>query len=408
MNLIDLALEIGLQPCRTASTYGGEYHSACPDCGGTDRFVIWPNQKQDKCMGRYWCRQCNIHGDAIDFCRNFLGLSWEDSINKLRLPPIQLSQRNYGQLKKAVSTLSIAKEPSQKWKEKASDFVHQCHSAALRNPRAMKEFYERGFTDDTIKEFKLGYCYNSSLSTSKDIYDDFEEWGLDPETKENGTLKRFWLPHGLVIPSFSEKGEVTRINIRRLDWHHEDKFGKYTKVKGGLNAPAVYGDPNKRVVIILESELDAILIQQFAADTCFCVATGGSTQPLDFYTDHLIRRAILPLICPDVDPAGAKFFQRLKEIYKRSKLWPAPLGKSPGDAFKDFHIDLRAWILQGLPDALKPRPVQSYAFTCKNCGRHDYWISVFNNICCMYCIDPKEDETLVQSKHFAEDEQKVI
>lgn len=140
----------------------------------------------------------------------------------------------------------------------------------------------------------------------------------------------------------------------------------------------------------------------------FCITTGGSTQPLDFYTDHLIRKAILPLISPDVDIAGAKFFHRLKEIYKRSKLWPAPLGKSPGDAFKYHHVDLRTWILQGLPKALKPTPVRSYAFMCKNCEGHDYWITVFNDTCCMHCIDPKMDETLVQSRHFAEEERTAI
>ncbi|WP_044882824.1 toprim domain-containing protein [Neochlamydia sp. EPS4] len=83
-----------------------------------------------------------------------------------------------------------------------------------------------------------------------------------------------------------------------------------------------YGDINKRVAIILESEFDAILIQQFAADLCFCIATGGSTQPLDLYTDYLIRKALLFLICPDVDAAGAKFIRKIKGNYKQSKLWP--------------------------------------------------------------------------------------
>lgn len=221
--------------------------------------------------------------------------------------------------------------------------------------------------------------------------------------KEDGSIKRLWLPHGLVIPSFSPKEEVIRVNIRRLEWRDGDKLGKYIKVKGSMNAPAIYGNITKRVAIILESEFDAILIQQFAADLCFCIATGGSTQPLDLYTDHLICKASLLLICPDVDAAGAKFLQNIKESYKHSKLWPAPLGKSPGDAFKDHKVDLRQLILQGLPKALKPQgKAISYSFTCKICGKHDYWISIFDTTSCMECVDPNVDDSLVRSIHVEE------
>lgn len=402
MNLIELAQEKGLQPRRTAATNGGEYHCACPACGGKDRFAIWPNQKQDKCTGRYWCRQCRIHGDAIKFCREFLGLSWEDAIRKLNLPPINLPRFNTV-IKKMEPKLAIAKEPPLKWKEKALQFINQCHDNAIGNPSIMQKFYDRGFNEKTIQKFELGYCCNPVISMTKDIFCDYIDWGLEPENKEDGSIKRLWLPHGLVIPSFSEKEEIVRINIRRLDWHDGDNLGKYIKVKGSMNAPAIYGDISKRVAVILESEFDAILIQQFAADLCFCIATGGSTQPLDLYTDHLMRQALLLLICPDVDAAGAKFLQKIKENYKQSKLWPAPLGKSPGDALKDHKIDLRQWILQGLPEALKPQQkVTSYPFTCKTCGRHDYWISIFDTTSCMYCFDPNVDDSLVRSIHIEE------
>lgn len=348
MNLIELVQEKELQPRRTAATNGGEYHCACPACGGKDRFAIWPNQKQDKCTGRYWCRQCGINGDAIKFCREFLGLSWEDAIRKLNLPPINLPRFNTV-TKKTEPKLAIAKEPSQKWKEKALQFINQCHDNAVRNPSIMQTFYERGFNEKTIQKFKLGYCCNPVISMTKDIFCDYIDWGLESEKKDDGSIKRLWLPHGLVIPSFSEKEEAVRINIRRLDWHDGDKLGKYIKVNGGMNAPAIYGDISKRVF------------------------------------------------------AGAKFLQKIKENYKQSKLWPAPLGKSPGDALKDHKIDLRQWILQGLPEALKPQQkTVSYPFTCKTCGGHDYWISIFDTTSCMQCIDPSVDDSLVRSTHVEE------
>lgn len=45
---------------------GDEYVGACPDCGGKDRFHIWPSDGE---TGRYWCRQCNRRGDGIDYLR---------------------------------------------------------------------------------------------------------------------------------------------------------------------------------------------------------------------------------------------------------------------------------------------------------------------------------------------------
>ena len=38
----------------TVTWHGREGHSACPFCGGTDRFVIWPGPPD-----RAWCRQCH-------------------------------------------------------------------------------------------------------------------------------------------------------------------------------------------------------------------------------------------------------------------------------------------------------------------------------------------------------------
>lgn len=38
----------------------GEYSSACPSCGGHDRFKSWP------AVGNYWCRQCGLKGFVTD------------------------------------------------------------------------------------------------------------------------------------------------------------------------------------------------------------------------------------------------------------------------------------------------------------------------------------------------------
>ena len=47
-----------------------EYAGPCPECGGNDRFVVWPDK------GRFWCRQCDKHGDLIDFLQWQRGMTY--------------------------------------------------------------------------------------------------------------------------------------------------------------------------------------------------------------------------------------------------------------------------------------------------------------------------------------------
>ena len=49
---------------QTGTTNGGEYHGPCPKCGGTDRFMVWPDQGPH---GRFWCRGCGVAGDDVDY-----------------------------------------------------------------------------------------------------------------------------------------------------------------------------------------------------------------------------------------------------------------------------------------------------------------------------------------------------
>src|SRR5437879_973514 len=92
MNVIDLLEEMGVQTKRVASCKGGEYHSRCPDpsCDGKDRFCIWPKEGND---GRYWCRQCLRKGDAIQFCRDFMGMDFPSACAKVGRSPTCLTKR---------------------------------------------------------------------------------------------------------------------------------------------------------------------------------------------------------------------------------------------------------------------------------------------------------------------------
>ncbi len=51
-----------------------EYSSACPFCGGTDRFCIWPDKNRAHCI-----RGCDWKGDDIQLLRDLDGLSFKEA-----------------------------------------------------------------------------------------------------------------------------------------------------------------------------------------------------------------------------------------------------------------------------------------------------------------------------------------
>src|SRR5579862_9278094 len=155
--LFELVQASGLHPKRTSSTQGGEFHSACPDCGGSDRFTIWPKK------GRYWCRQCKKSGDEIQFCRDFMGMSFQEACLRVGSKTVKTS------VDRKPAPVSF---PSQSWEEKGRKFVESSHQRLLIDPIGLNSLKIRGLTLETIQRYSLGWNPITS-------FPDREEWGLE-------------------------------------------------------------------------------------------------------------------------------------------------------------------------------------------------------------------------------------
>jgi DNA primase len=332
MNLIELAKETGMYLTRT----GASYSSSCPNCGGKDRFIVWPSNK-------YWCRQCGKHGDAIQFCKDFLGLSYAEACKKLNL-----EKKNH-----SLSILSkhrefrIAKAPPLTWQEKALSFTNWAHLNLMNNPQHLSMLQDRMLTVATIKKYRLGLCINHKGSPSKDFFLHRSTWGLPEEFKMDGAIKKLWLPHGWVIPSFESCGQIIKLKIRRLDWHANEKLPKYVEVTGSMQKPSLFGYDNHLPTVLVESEFDAILVQQEACDLCNSIALGGAAKRADAVTQGFLRNVPLILFALDFDEAGKRQYGFWRQNYTNLRAWPVPVTKSPGDAFKDG-INIRQWVIDGI------------------------------------------------------------
>lgn len=345
MDIKNLVEEAGLTPKRKASTNGGEYSSPCPFCQeGDDRFLIWPqrhNKNGDYQGGRFSCRVCGKYGDAITFLCLLHGNSYKEACQKLRIEP----KHQHAPLPpKKDFKLPLAQDPPSLWMKKAEAFVEWSHAQLMKNQQAIEHLFKRGFTREGIIEFKIGY-------NPQDFFRNRIDWGLEPQIKEDQTPKKLWLPSGVVIPSFSNQ-RIIKIKIRRSSWKEGDRLPKYVEISGSKACPSLYGNSKIGKFLVIESELDALLIQQFAADLVCCLALGGSTKPLDFQTQQLLEKSSLILFLPDFDQAGAAAWSKWKTKFKHIERIFTPCEKSAGDAYISG-VDLRDWIHDCIKEILR-------------------------------------------------------
>lgn len=332
MKLLELAHEANIDPKKVSYTRGGEYHSPCPSCGGRDRFIIWPQQE------RYWCRQCKTHGDSIQFCRDFLGLSFQESCRKVGK---QLcgspSFKNKG--KSFTFNPEVGRAPSKSWQQKSKEFVEACHQRLLLDREAQATVNARGLSIESIQHFKIGW-------NPQTRWDHRQDWGLLSALKENGRERKMWLPEGVVLPLI-EDGMVRKVKIRRYPYQANDSYPKYVELSGSSPFPVLLSYQPCQPCVIVEAEFDAMLLVQEVGDMCNCLVLGGAQKRPDKVLHEKLLKMPKLLFALDFDEAGKNEYRFWRKVYPSLKPWPTPKEKSPGDAFV-AGVDLREWISQGI------------------------------------------------------------
>jgi len=332
MILLDLAKMAGVEPKWAASTQGGEYHSACPACGGKDRFYMQPNKVLRKCSGYYACRGCGKSGDSIQFCIDFLGLTFKDAAKQIG---IELDEaQSIFQKTSAVTALPLV-APSSLWVEKAGLFVEWAHQNLLQQPDILKDLEQRGVPLEAVKRYKIGWC-RQEFSRHPN------EWGINRDGD-----RPIWFSRGIVIPTMEKNGSVMRIKIRRHNYKEGDKIPKYVAVAGSMNGLNIIGDTAKSVMVVVESELDAYAIHHVVGDLVVVIAVGSNIKNPDNVTDYYAKKVSSLLICYDNDVAGKKMFDKWKRLFSHAKGCPTSIGKDVGDAVK-LGLNLKEWMLKSI------------------------------------------------------------
>lgn len=376
MNIKQLLEQHGITPFKAGSSHGGEYHSSCPGCGGSDgrtaaqgrsdRFQIWPDKSEGMV---YCCRRCGAHGDTIQFLIDFDRKTFPEACALLGITKGSKQAAPYktpatpkppAAAAAPVFTPATPDLPPAAWMAKATEFAEWCcQQIDTPEGRAMLEW--RGLTLETARRYRLGF---NPGENNKDLYRSRKAWGLPDEKNQNtGRLRTQWLPRGLVMPVFAADGQVIHLRIRRRPQDLKPGEQGYQHIKGGAHVTLVL-EPQLKAHAVIESGLDAYLCAQEGRGVCGAVCTWNAQASPDAAACAVLDQDLRILVALDADPvkpntktgkpesAGAqgsvKWLQRWPDTARRH---PVPVGKDPGEAIK-AGCNLRAWLFAGLPPLL--------------------------------------------------------
>ena len=310
-----------------------EYAGSCPQCGGEDRFIVWPDRPHG---GAYLCRGCGSQGDGIQFMREFMCMSYAEACAALGLEQkhtttsLLSARRTHARPRPALPVQMAyvppkpepAVLPCAEWMTNAAAFLIECQRDLETNPEALLAVCGRSLTPYTALDCGIGW-------NPADRYILRESWGLPVvDLADGGKRDKLLLPRGLVIATRRKAGTVA-LTVRCADDRPESR-PKYWQVQGSSNVPFVAGRAGLPLLLV-ESALDAALVWQESFGKLAAVALMGNMKGLDSDTHAFIQAAPLLLACPDNDEGGQIAWQRWSAAYPQAILTPAVGAKDLGD-----------------------------------------------------------------------------
>jgi DNA primase len=294
---------------------GTNYIGLCPfHQEKTPSFTVSPEKSIYKCFG------CGRAGNALTFMMDYYGYSFQESLKILaskvgiRLEE-KKSQRNSEQTSKRDLILEIL--------EKANEHYHN-NLKTTSGKAVLSYFHNRGYQDETINDFSLGYSINSWDNILKLLknqgYDEnlIFESGLLVKNEENGTYYDRFRGRAM-FPIQDKFGKVIGFGARILtDEKDQPKYINTPQTLVYDKSKTLYGlfqakneIRSKKYAIMVEGYADVITLHQAGFKNS--ISSSGTALTND-------QLAILKSYCKkiyfvyDADEAGIKATERGLEL----------------------------------------------------------------------------------------------
>jgi hypothetical protein len=274
---------------------------------------------------KWWSHGGQV-GDGMQYLQRHYGMSFPEAVEALSgTLTIQKSSSQHVSGKNL--NCSESKKKPQPWKSKrwqnASERLIRVSQSRLLGPNGKGRLYylihHRGLRLTTIRQRRLGWLPAKAQMPSK-----------------------------LLIPCYDSQGSLIRIRFRMDDPAPGQE--RYRSSKGSNpDSPYPIGVSSGKPVMILESELDALLVAQEAGEHVGVLGMGTTGTKLNPVMIHYLKAKIpVNLISMDNDQGGREKAIDLMKLLPNAIDWPVPEkhGKDPGEAWK--RISLQAWVKAAL------------------------------------------------------------
>ncbi len=295
----------------------------------------------------FYCFGCGEGGNAITFLMKIAGKTFPEAIKELAektgvvLPPRLTGKegRNKDSLRESITDLNL---------RAAQQYARNLYSPTGKTAREYLQ--KRGITEETIKQFRLGFAPDTWRSLTDHIEGSglslklAEQAGLVIAGKEDSYYDRF--RGRLIFPIENVFGEIVAFGGRILG-EGEPKYLNSPESPVYIKGRNLYGlnktkeeIRKKGFALIVEGYFD--LISLWNADVGNVVASLGTALTREHL--ELLRRYTVDVVALfDPDEAGRKALDRSLELFlamnMRAKALVLPGGLDPDDYVKKFGKD---------------------------------------------------------------------
>ncbi|HVM25929.1 MAG TPA: DNA primase [Candidatus Limnocylindrales bacterium] len=320
---------------------GTVYKGLCPfHAEKTPSFIATPDRETWHCFG------CGEHGDIFTFVMRRDGLEFREALERLaEKAGVELSERTAREDRRRKRLREAL--------EAAIAFYRQVLLQAHQAERARAYLDERGFTEETLERFGIGYALNNWEALSKRLrgkgYSDQEltDAGLASPSNRGGVYDRF--RGRIMIPIRDASGRPLGFGGRIMPGAEGPKY---------LNSPAtvlfdksrtLYGIDlakgairREKLAVIVEGYTDVMAAHQAGFTNVVAslgtALTAGQVELANRYADAVA-------LAYDVDLAGEAATQRglleeLGPVVSKVRVIRIPSGKDPDEFIR---TDPEAW-----------------------------------------------------------------
>jgi DNA primase len=329
----------------TLEPSGTQFKARCPFHNEkTASFSVSPER------GLFYCFGCGAKGDIFNFVEQFEGLDKK------------------GALKVLADRAGIEMTASNATTADATDGVYgaletaaQKYQSVLKNhPEALQYLKDRGVTEETIEQFRIGYAPTEwrTLSGSLDqkSQDYYERAGLIKKT-EKGYYDRF--RGRIMFPLSDSSGRIVAFSGRIFPDSAQDieqgpKYLNSPETELFQKSRVLFGFDKAKVAIkkhnfaiLVEGQMDLILSHQAGFKNT--VATSGTAVSESIIGDPSAQLSVIARLTPNIffafdgDEAGQKAMERaalvVLSLGMNPKVVMLPEGMDPADFLKENDPD---------------------------------------------------------------------